>query len=244
MIKDLNLLTKTLTDFIKSNTLIFKKQGVIIHLDGTLMSIVNVALAKLLGEPFKFKVVTCVFNHNKLYLQHIISLAKDLDVPLEVKDLSRDFDQLSIYKNAGQSVDLEISTRKRLIDLAINLEADKQELFPVSNLCYSQWCINFPNKSYQALDQLHPLNRLFFEELQQLAKHLGIGEAVIEREPSHYLYKNYNDKQVLGFTYTELELALRSPHSNIISVVRDRLAVDNRSRYLCPLIQRPSNLLS
>jgi hypothetical protein len=34
MIKDVELLVKTLLDFIKTNSVVFKKQGIIIHLDG------------------------------------------------------------------------------------------------------------------------------------------------------------------------------------------------------------------
>lgn len=244
MIKDPVLLTKTLTDFTKKNIITFKKQGVIIHLDGTLMSVVNIALAKLLAEPFKLKVITCVFNHNKLYLAHILSLAKDLGVETEIKDLSKDLEQLSIYKNSGQKIDLEIATRKRLIDLAMNLDADKESLLPISNQSYSQWCIEYPHKNYQTLDQLHTLNRLFFSEVQQLAKHLGTSLITIEREPSHYLYRNYNDKSILEFSYDDLESSLRGDHSKMDPTIRDRLIPDNRDKYLCPTIQRPSNLLS
>jgi NAD+ synthase len=243
MIKDVELLVKTLLDFIKTNSVVFKKQGIIIHLDGTLMSVVNVALAKRLGAPFTFKVVTCMFNNNKLYLAHILSLAKVLEVETELKDLTRDLEQLSLYSNAGQQVDLEIAIKKRLVDFTMNVEADRYNLIPVSNQSYSQWCIEFPHKNYQTLDQLHILNRLFFSEVQQLARHLNIADNIVDREPSHYLYKGYGDRQALGFSYEELEEALRGDHSNIKSAIKERLTADNRNRYICPAIQRPSSII-
>lgn len=246
MIKDYNLLIKTVLDYLKSQIIISKKDGIVINLDGTLMSAVNVLLAKQLGPAFKYKVIVCLFNQNKYYLAHIMLLLSKLDVPYEIKDLSKDLDTLSLYKNASDKLDLEISIRKRVLDLMINIEGDKNNLSPISNQSYSQWCVEFPHKSYQSLSEIHLLNRLFFSEVQDLARHLGLPETFVSREPSHYLHRAQLDKESLGFTYGELEDYLRNPRPNKTTqdmLINQKLVGDNRSRFLSLPIQRPSNLL-
>lgn len=246
MLKNPKELNEKLLSYLKSQLVQTKKDGVVIHLDGTLMSLVNICLAKQLGEPFKFKVLTCMFNQSKYSLTHVFGLIKRLDVPVDIKDLSKDLDTLSMYKNAEGDLDREIGIRKRFVDLTVNIEADKHNLVPLGNQSYSQWCINFPHNNYQALDQIHLLNRLYFSELQEYAKWLDLPDSMVYREPSHYLHNKQLDKNSLGFTYDELEDYLRNAKSDrnpIDTTIRKRLVADNRSRFLNPVIQRPSNIL-
>lgn len=240
MIKDTTLLTKTLLDYLKSQLVIMKKDGVVINLDATLMSVVNILLAKQLEKPFTYKVIACVTNNNKFALTQVILIAKQLGVDVEVRDLSDEYDKLLMYSGT-----IGVSLQKRITDLTLNITADSHNLYPVSNLCYSQWVIDFPHKCYQNLEQVNLLNRLFYSEVAQLAKALGASDSLINREPSHYLHRTQVDKN-LGFTYAELEDFLRNPRqpkSLKDKLIADKLVGDNRNWYFCPVIQRPSNLL-
>ena len=240
MIKDTKLFTKTILDYLKSQLVIMKKDGIIIHLDATLMSVANILLAKQLGSPFTFKVVTCVTNNNKFALTQAILIAKQFEVDLEIRDMSEEYDKLLTHKGTTGA-----SLQKRLIDLVLNTTADSENLQPVSNLCYSQWAIDFPHKCYQNLEQVNLLNRLFYSEVVQLAKALGASETLVSREPSHYLHRTQVDKDI-GFTYSELEDFLRSPpqpKSLQEKLIANRLVSDNRNQYSGLVIQRPSNLL-
>lgn len=241
MIKSPELLIKILLDYYKSQGIRFKKNGAIIHFDGTLMSIVNVLLLRQSNQPIT--TIVCAFNQNKYYLAYLQTVAKQLELDLQIKDLTKDFE---VLHNNSSDITSEISVRKRLVDLHLSLEADKKNSFIVSNLTYSQWCINFPHSNYQNLEHLHLLNRLFYGELQQLALHLNVSKVLTEREPSFYLYQNHTDHKILGFTYQELEEFLRNqqqPKSYSDSIIKQKLVADNRDRYLCPVISRPSNLL-
>lgn len=246
MLKNPKELNVQLLNYLKSQLVQLKKDGVVIHLDGTLMSLVNISLAQQLEVPFRYKVVTCIFHQNKYALSHLLTLIKRLNVVVDIKDLSQDLDTLSIFKNAQGSIQAEIGIKKRFVDLAINIEADKNNLFPLSNQSYSQWCVEFPHNNYQALDQIHLLNRLYYSELQDFAKYLELPDSVVYREPSHYLYNKQIDKESLGFTYGELEDFLRNAESDRNSTdttIRAKLVPDNRGSFLNPTIQRPSNIL-
>jgi hypothetical protein len=238
MIKDTNLLITTLLNYLKSQIITMGKSGAIINLDATLMSAVNVLLAKRLESPYQFKVITCVTNSNKFALTQATLIAQQLEVALEIKDLSKEYESLLTPTLNG------ISLQKRLTDSIINAEADAHNLLPLSNQCYSQWAIEFPHKCYQSLDQVHMLNRLFYSELKQLAKSLGASDSLINREPSHYLHRLQVDKDV-GFTYEELESFIRNPSQSSLKdkLIAAKLVPDNKNRYICPIIQRPSNLL-
>ena len=238
MIKDTSLLIMTLLDYLKSQIITTGKDGVIINLDATLMSAVNIMLAKQLGNPYQVKVVTCVTNSNKFALTQSTLIAQQLDINLEMKDLSREYESLT-----KPSLN-EVSLKKRLADSIVNAEADVHNLLPLSNLCYSQWAVNFPHRCYQNLEQVHLLNRLFYSEIKQLAKSLGASDGLVNREPSHYLHRIQVDKD-MGFTYEELESFIRNPSQNSLKdkLIASKLAPDNRNRFICPAIQRPSNLL-
>ena len=245
MIKIIPLLEKKILDFLKSQLTILKKNHVIINFDGTLMSAINIKLLQKLGKPFQFKVIVCTFNQNKLYLAHLLRVLSDIKVPYELKDLSNDYDTLSLNICNGDK-NLEIAFRKRMIDVLLYSEADKLGGVVLSNLSYSQWCVNFPHQAYQTMDQIHLLNRLYYSEIKQLAKYYNIAEDIIEREPSHYLYKHQLDKDTLQFTYQQLEDFLRSG-CKIVSpesiLIQKRLVGDNRNKFTGLNISRPSDVL-
>lgn len=245
MLKDLNLTHQTLVDFIKQQLILHRKEGVAIHLDGSLQSIVNIHIAKALGAPFTFKVIVCTFAENHQYLKHITSAIQDLDIIYSVYDLQHDYQALSKYLYARDDIKLEIAHKKCLVDFALNLESAKFNLMPLSNLCYSQWVLDFPHPIYKNLAYIHPLARFFQSEVVQLAKHYSVAQFLIDRKPSFYLYRGQQDEVQLDFTYSELEDLIR--RSTISSFQDDKiqamLVPEDREKYLIPAIQRPSNLL-
>ena len=247
MIKNIPLLEKKIIDYLKTQLIVLKKDSVIINFDGTLMSVVNVKLIEKLQKPFQHKIIVCTFNQNKLYLYHLLKiLNNDLKVQYEIKDLSNDYEMISPISCCQGNKDLEIAFRKRICDLLLYSIADNINGVVLSNLSYSQWCVNFPHQAYQTLEQIHPLNRLFFSEVKQLARYYNMANDVVEREPSHYLYKGQLDKEVLGFTYQQLEDHLRSG-CKITSpqdiIIQNKLVGDNRNRFMGLSISRPSVVL-
>lgn len=244
MIKDKEQLIEFLLGFLKQQMVIQKKKGALVHLDGTLMSLVNLLLVKRTG--LKYRTIAPITNQNKYASGHLALLAKELGFSLEFKDLAKDFEMLALHQLRDKSTNTQILFAKRFCDLALNLEADQEELAILSNLCYSQWIVGFPHQNYQAPDQIHLLFRLFYSEVKDLAYHLGLNERVIEREPSFYLWNGQRDLDLLGFSYQQLESFLRSPgeiKNEEDLLIGRRLIADNRNKFTGPLIQRPSNLI-
>lgn len=245
MLKDLNATNQALTEFIKQQLLTHRRDGIVIHLDGSLQSIVNIHLAKALQPPFTYKVVICTHSDNDQYLKHITAMVQDLDITYTVYDLDKDYQALSRYLYAHNDTQLDIAHKKCLVDLVLNLEAARHNLMPVSNLSYSQWAIDFPHRVYKNLAYLHPLARFFYSEVAQLASFYGTARFLVERKPSFYLYRGQQDEVLLGFTYAELEDLIR--RSTIISfqdqIIQKALTPEDREKYMIPSIQRPSNLL-
>jgi NH3-dependent NAD+ synthetase len=241
MLKEVDLLTKNLVDYLTKQLIAFDRKDVIVHFDGSLMSIINIKLLQThLPSSFTFKPYVVVHNHNKLYLSYLLSLVKQFNIECEVVDITKD---LEGHLELDQS-----ALKKRTIDKYLYLAADKRSSLVLSNLCYSHWCLNFPHACYQSLEQVHLLNRFYYSELQQLARHFKLAEQIVDREPSFYLQRNSTDKELLGFTYSDLEDYLRSstlrPRNHTDSLIRDKLVGDNRQYFLCPLIPRPSKFLA
>jgi NAD+ synthase len=241
-----SLLIKTLQDYLKTQALLLKKSGCIVYFDGTLMSLVNVLLIKDLVN-FNNKYVACITNNNKIYVTHLLSLAKHLKIDLKLLDISKDLETSSLFSSHRVNHKQELATRKRFVDLTLNLEADSGNQIVLGNLSYSQWCIEYPHKVYLNLEHVHLLNRLFYSEVKELAKFYDLPETIINRAPSHFISHGKTDKDVLDFTYEELEEYLRSAKSNQSNqdqLISKLIQSDNRNRFMCPLITRPSNILS
>ena len=235
---DLTILKKTLIDYTKAQLLRNKRDGVVIHFDGTLMSLVNVALLDNL-KPFATKVVVYVVNQNKFYLSQLALMLNNLNISYEVKDLTHDFETISQYANNKQGdVKLEIALRKRLVDMALNIEVDKHNLLVVGNLCKSQWVIDFPHRNYKNLEHLFLLGSLWYDQVQDLAQRLNLPEQIVNREPSHYLYGNQNDLVALGFSYDDLKDFYSRKQDGIKKfsdkVIADRLLNENYINYMVP----------
>lgn len=234
MIKSPQLLVELIQEYLRSTLIVHRKDGVVVHLDGTLMSIANCLLLKEL--PIIKKYILCTSTTNRIYTTHILSLAKMLEVSLELIECAPEF--------KANTRD-EIATKKRLVDYHLYASADATNLAILSNLCYSQWCIEFPHKAYQNRDHIHLLNRLFFSEVKQLCSYFKLPDSITQREPSHYLYPSKVDKDFLGFNYDALEEFLRNKQikSTEDRLISELLVPDNRSSFICPLISRPSNVL-
>ena len=240
-IKDCDTLIDTLGSFLKNQLAVHKKAGAIVHLDGTLMSVLNVRLLQTWGTPFK--TISCIFNENKFHSLYLHSLMDTLNVEKNLKDLSKDLETLSLSRD---SFDDTVAVKKRMSDLILNIEADDHNYMVLSNQCYSQWCLDFPNKNYKNLDQIHLLNQLFYSEVQQLSKHRGVQEGIINVEPSHYFSRLKSDKDFLGFSYDELEEFIHdrsTPRNSVEVQIQKRIVALPLGEYTCPKLQRPSNLL-
>lgn len=244
MIKDLNKLEQEITTFLKKQLVQSSTDGFVIHLDGTLMSVVSIILARKVTDNLTTVITT--FGSNKSYLIHLLSLCSITNTQPKIFDLSKDLGNFESYKKT-KDIDQEISLRKRLSDLTCQIEADQDNLTIIGNLAYSQWIVNFPHRSYKNKEHVYPLNRLFYSEVRQLAKHLQLPDQIIDREPSHYIYKNKSDQKLLEFNYHSLENYLREKSQQPTSLddikIRDKIVLDDREKYISLPIQRPSSIL-
>lgn len=244
MLQDPQHLIKIITTFIKAQLSTFNKQGIVIYLDGTLMSVVNLLLVKhhLIDVPYT--IVACKFSDNLTHNQRITSLIKDLNLVCEVKDLQHEFNQFDPFNQS--SFELQTALKKRISDLAVSFESDKTNSIVLGNLCYSQWCINFPHSNYKNLNYIYPLNSLFYSEVQQLAYVLQIPHTYIHAAPTHFLFLNQLDQDSLGFSYEDLENLLRQKTTTSAKdqLIQSRLFSEDRHNYLGPSIYRPSNILN
>lgn len=74
----------------------------------------------------------------------------------------------------------------------------------------SEDLIGYDTKGGDALADLFPIGELFKAEVYQLAAHYGVPKSILTAPPSAGLYPGQTDADELGFTYDELEPALRA----------------------------------
>ena len=57
---------------------------------------------------------------------------------------------------------------------------------------------------------LNPIGDMYKTEVFEFAKHLGVPESIIKKPPTADLWEGQSDEEDLGFTYAQLDLALKA----------------------------------
>lgn len=234
-------LIETLCEFLQHQLIHHSKNGVLIQLDGSLVSLVNHKIAELIKPKISIEHMIIVFNENKFNILNLNTSAASIGANPIFYDASNF--PIPFQQNSSSS-----SSRKRVEDLILGVKADINNLSILGNLCYSEWCIDFPHNSFKNSEHLFLMNRLFYSEVQQLARYLNIPEQVINREPILNFNNGKTAKDILGFSFSQLEAFLRSDKSIICHqhfLIQQRLLVDDKlTEFNSPIFQRPCSFLS
>ena len=81
---------------------------------------------------------------------------------------------------------------------------------------------------------LNPIGDMYKTEIFEFAEHLGVPKSIIEKPPTADLWEGQSDEEDLGFTYAQLDLALRAFVDERLS--KDELLKKNFDSELVELI--------
>ena len=232
-------LTNTLVEFLHRRLIYSQKDGVLIQFDGSLMSLVNYQLARLIQPDTKVVCVAIITNQNKFNVLNLKTLAEMINSDTEMFDATN-------YSIPYQ--ERTNSSKRRLSDMILGVRADRQNLVVLGNLCYSQWCINFPDSSFKNPEHIYLLNRLFYNEVKQLARYLKISDTIVDRKVILDYEQGKSEKDILGFSFDELELFINNSNkitTHSESLIAEKLvANDKLADFVSPIFQRPCSFLT
>lgn len=199
-------------EFIKEYVTESKTKGIVIGLSGGLDSAVVTALAvKALGPervycyylPYGTKKKDLAQTHAKL-------ICKNLNLTLIEEDIKTAVDTVcSAQIVSSQSNQLSIGnikSRLRMIMLYHIAQMKCSLVFGTTNR--SEWNVGYFTKFGDGGCDFEPIIHIYKTEIFELAKHLGIPDEIINKQPSAELWEGQTDEKELGITYKKLDRVL------------------------------------
>lgn len=114
------------------------------------------------------------------------------------KFLSRYLDRTAAF--------IEAKTRLRMLYLHHYALLNNYAL--IGTVDRSEWTIGFYDKYGDAVCDIAPLRHLYKTQIRELARHLGISRAIIDKPSSADLFAGLPNESFIGVTYRQLDLIL------------------------------------
>ncbi len=205
---DYDHVEKTLIEWLKGQVKNANADGVVLGLSGGIDSSVTAALAKKAFPDNTLGLVLPCYSNEQDKVDGI-KIAKQFDIEYKVKDLAPIFDSFKNIVNAPEEksknnlVLANVKPRLRMTTLYYYSAQNNYLVLGTDN--WSELKVGYFTKYGDGGIDLTILGRLVKTEVRELARHLGIPEKIIEKEPSAGLWKDQTDKEEMGLTYEQLD---------------------------------------
>ena len=181
-------------------------RGLVVGLSGGVDSACTAALAKrAVGDGVLGVILPC--HSDPEDLRYASEVAQALSVETLTVDLGPAFDRLvSSLPAAGRMATANLKPRLRMATLYY-LANDRNYLVAGTGN-KSEIMIGYFTKYGDGGVDLEPLGELYKWQVRELARHLEVPSAVVERPPSAGLWPGQTDEDEIGLSYEELDEAL------------------------------------
>jgi NAD+ synthase len=207
-------LANKLVSWIKDKTLAAGGKGVVLGLSGGLDSSVVAVLCQRAFPKNTLAVLMPCYN-NKENIAHAKMVAEKFSIPTKIVVLDGVFDALlkvvtddKADPNINRLAQGNIKARLRMLTLYYFANRLKYTVVGAANR--DELTIGYFTKYGDGGVDIQPLGSLLKGELKELARFLGIPEAIINKPPSADLWEGQTDEGELGFSYDELDRFLTS----------------------------------
>ncbi len=201
-------ITEYLKDFLRVEVTKRGFSKVLVGLSGGLDSAVVAVLAKRVFKdellcvkmPSQYSSENSLIDANTLCSDFSLnSITISIEPMLRAyEELNPDMDKLRIGNFSSRmrmSTIFDISSRENALVLGTS---NKSELMLGYGTLYGDMAC-----------AINPIGDLYKSEIYKLARYLGISKAIIDKAPSADLWQGQSDEADLGYTYAELDSALR-----------------------------------
>lgn len=207
-------LQNEIVDWLKCKVKEANCNGIVLGLSGGIDSAVVAALAKKAFPNDTLGIIMPCYSNEKDE-EHAILLADEFNIDVKKVDLSSTFDSLLTELKDDGSNKLAISNIKpRLRMTTLYYYAQQNNYLVTGTGNKSEFTIGYFTKHGDGGSDLLPIVDLVKEEVRELAKHLGVPDIIITKQPSAGLWENQTDENEMGFTYKELDEYIKTGKTN------------------------------
>ena len=200
---------RSLVDWIKDKVMAAGRRGVVLGMSGGVDSSV---LAVLCKRAFPVNVIGLIMpcysvDQDK---EHAEAVARQFEVPTKTVVLNAVYDALLHVlpdfkpdQSAARVAQANIKARLRMVSL-YNV-ANQMNYLVAGAGNRSEITIGYFTKHGDAGADMLPLGNLVKKEVRELARYMGIPQAIIDKAPSAGLWQGQTDESEMGFGYDTLD---------------------------------------
>jgi NAD+ synthase len=201
-----------ITGFIKDYVAKTKAKGVVLGMSGGIDSSTNAALTALSigGNKVHGLLMFEKETRNKLDMDHALKVAKQFKIRTVIIDITKLLN--TIYKSTPDFIESDfkakgnIKARARM--LLLYYYANSKNLIVSASSDKSETMIGYYTKHGDIAADIAPQQDLYKTQVRQLAKHIGIPDAIITKPSTPALWPDQTAEQEIGMPYEKLDLIL------------------------------------
>ncbi len=215
MSKRFELIEKYLINFLKEETFKTGLNGGVVGLSGGIDSAVVAVLAK---KAFNDRLI-CVLMPSNYSSSSSIEDAKELALKFNLKyEIVQIAGLLQAYSENKNSTNLRIGNFSARMRMSVLFDISAREralVLGTSNK--SELMLGYGTLFGDLASAINPIGDLYKSEIFEFARHLGVCDSIIDKPPSADLWEGQSDEEDLGYTYGELDAALKEYVENRLS---------------------------
>jgi len=200
---------RSLVDWIKDKVMAAGRRGVVLGMSGGVDSSMLAALCK---RALPLNVIGLIMPCYSIDQDkdHAEAVARQFEVPTKMVVLNAAYDALLHVlpdfkpdQSAARIAQANIKARLRMISLYY--VANQMNYLVAGAGNRSEIAIGYFTKYGDAGADMLPLGNLVKKEVRELARYLGVPQAIIDKAPSAGLWQGQTDESEMGFSYDTLD---------------------------------------
>ena len=201
-----------ITRFIKDYVTKTKTKGVVLGMSGGIDSSTNAALTALAigGSKTYGLLMFEKETRNRIDVNHALQVAKKFNIKPVTIDITRllsiIYDTIPAFAESDFKAKGNIKARVRM--LLLYYYANNKNLIVSASSDKSETMIGYYTKHGDIAADIAPQQDLYKTQIRQLAKHLGIMNAIITKPSTPALWPDQTAEQEIGMPYERLDLML------------------------------------
>ncbi|ELZ11701.1 NAD synthetase [Halovivax asiaticus JCM 14624] len=154
-------------------------------------------------------------------------VAQDLELPYDVFEVEPVVDALlSAYPEAEGDHRAVGNARARVRAVFNYLVANHENRLVLGTGNRSEAAVGYFTKYGDGAVDCHPIGNLYKAQVRQLASHVGVPDALVEKTPTAELWAGQTDEEELGLTYDTLDAILATHVDGPLSVAATARELD------------------
>lgn len=240
---DTELLSQKLASWIKEKVLAAGCPGVVLGLSGGLDSSVLAVLCQRALPQNTLGVIMPCHSHPE-DMEHAQAVANQFSIPVKTVALDSVYDELLriLPEESTDPVTCRLAKanlKARLRMLTLYYIANQLKYIVVGSGNLSELTLGYFTKYGDGGVDIMPLGNLVKGQVRELARFLGIPQAIIDKPPSAGLWAGQTDEAEMGFTYEALDRYLLTGDASdeLRSKIEAMIAASRHKRQMPPIAE-------